>query len=446
MKRVFLCLVLLLTLSLNVTAQSCDWNELIGKKLVLYRYGRMMDGVFTDYKFTDPVGQKPMEQLTVIDDSHFEWMYTLSGDFKQDCKVDGKMLTFEPPFFHNRFLNYVKRIGNVVITDGHDGITRTFYIEEPPTDEAMPLSCNSKKGFCDGKLDDLIPKFYDFTYNTTTPMGRHFVCSLPSDDGIKELLESKEDAFAGWVANLKTVDVTLYPNGEPIMTDVGQKHTMMDYNGAAALAEMAYLYPEFIKSIIHQESPEIFCVDMFDPMGKPIKVRVTNRFMLNREGGHVFNVGKDGEPNWVAILEKAVMKWISAYQHLTGLAFCNSEWIVPMFTGDGRSFCIRPGQLSLKDLARVVNTCLDYGLIVEGIEWIKKENSEEVAGKLYGNSVLPPQKAGALFSMRNNAVSDDVADLRNIMPDEEKDPPLIGLRINSPGVAAKFFKKADSRK
>ena len=34
------------------------------------------------------------------------------------------------------------------------------------------------------------------------------------------------------------------------------------------------------------------------------------------------------------------------YQHVSNIEGCNSEWVAPMFTGDGRSFCVKPGRLS----------------------------------------------------------------------------------------------------
>ena len=82
------------------------------------------------------------------------------------------------------------------------------------------------------------------------------------------------------------------------MADVNQR-TFSDCNFLSVMADMAFQYPEFIKSIIHQESPDSFRVDMFDPMGKPIVVRVSNRFLFANDGSPVLAVGKDSMPNWI---------------------------------------------------------------------------------------------------------------------------------------------------
>ena len=73
MKQMFLLLLYLLMLPFQVASQTCEWSELIGKDLVLYRYGRMKDGIFTDYRFTNPAGAEPVETLTLTDSTHFEW-------------------------------------------------------------------------------------------------------------------------------------------------------------------------------------------------------------------------------------------------------------------------------------------------------------------------------------------------------------------------------------
>ncbi|MBP5340126.1 MAG: hypothetical protein J6Z14_12645 [Prevotella sp.] len=44
MKRIATIVVLICAMTFQVSAQTCDGNELIGKKLVLSRQGHMMDG------------------------------------------------------------------------------------------------------------------------------------------------------------------------------------------------------------------------------------------------------------------------------------------------------------------------------------------------------------------------------------------------------------------
>lgn len=442
MKKFLFFSLILLVLPLHLHAQTCEWSELIGKKLVLYRYGRLMDGIFTDYAFTNPAGAQPVEQLQLTDSTHFEWKYSLSGDFSREIELKGTKIDVYPPFWNNRYISIVSRNDNVIMTEGHDGITRLFFIPDAtPKPESLPISCNSKQGFCDGKLDDLMPNFTDFTYHSSTPMGRHFLYVLKLENEMKYWLESTEEDFTSIHGAVKPFNVTLFPNGDPVLADVNQK-SLNDCNTISVLANLAFKYPEFIKSIIHQESPEAFLVDMYDPMGKPIAVRVSNRFPVSYDDGKpIMCVGKDDQPNWVTILEKAAMKWIKIYQHVAELEGCNSEWVAPMFTGDGRSFCVQPGKLSSKDLARVITTCLEYGMIVNGGFLMADVPLDgQVTRTYHGYTFLPPQKAGALYSLRYSLGTGEANGIMNVMPDNETVPPLINLRIISPGAAAKFFK------
>ena len=379
-----------------------------------------------------------METLTLTDSTHFEWKYSLSGDFKREIELKGSKIDVYPPFWNNRYISIVQRNDNVIMTEGHDGITRVFFIPDPqPTPESLPASYNSEKGFCDGRLDDLMQSFTDFTYHSATPMGRHFLYVLKSEEGMKEWLESTEEGFTLTSGTVKSFDVTLFPNGKPVMADVNHK-SLNDGNTLSVLANLAFRYPEFIQSIIHQESPESFRVDMFDPMGKPIVVRVGNRFPVTFDGEPILSTGKDNRPNWSTIMEKAVMKWIKIYQHVSTIEGCNSEWVAPMFTGDGRSFCVQPGRLSSRDLARVITTCLEYGMIVNGgflQEGVSLDGS--TTRTYHGYSFLPPQKAGSLYSIRDTDGTGENDGIMNVTTNDETVPPLINLRIISPGVAVK---------
>lgn len=443
MKKIILLSLFLLTLPFSVTSQTCEWSELIGKDLVLYRYGRLKDGIFTDYRFTNPAGEQPMETLTLPDSTHFEWKYSLSGDFKREIALKGTKIDVYPPFWNNRYISIVQRKDNVIMTEGHDGITRLFYIPDPqPTPESLPVCYKSKKGFCDGKLDDLMPSFYDFTYHSATPLGRHFLYVF--EEGIEEWLESTEEDFGLIPGTVKSFDVTLFPHGDPVMADVNHK-SYNDCNTLSVLASLAFQYPEFIKSIVHQESPESFRVDMFDPSGNPIVVRVGNRFPVTYEGEPALSVGKDNKPNWSTIMEKAIMKWIKLYQHVSNFEGCNSEWVAPMFTGDGRSFCVQPGKLSGKDLARVITTCLEYGLIVNGGFSQEGVALDGLKTRTYhGYTFLPPQKSGSLYSIRDVNGTGDTDGIMNVTTNDEAVVPLINIRIISPGDALKSLSQSSS--
>ena len=61
----------------------------------------------------------------------------------------------------------------------------------------------------------------------------------------------------------------LYPFGEPVPADINQ-HGIGDCSALAVLAEMAYLFPDFIKSIVSDHGDGTYTVAMYDPQGKPV--------------------------------------------------------------------------------------------------------------------------------------------------------------------------------
>jgi thiol-disulfide isomerase/thioredoxin len=305
----------------------------------------------------------------------------------------------------------------------------------------LPVSVGSKRGFCNGKLDDLLPTITDITYSSQTPMGRHFLFHLQPSDEDKAWLQSTKEVFDGATEEIKAFDINLFPYGKPVLADVHQKG-VDDCNAMSVLADMAFLYPEFIKSIIHKEAADSFRVDMYDPEGNPIVVCVSNRFPV-REGGYpIFCVGEHDNYNWISIMEKAAMKWIKVYNHINVISGCNAEMITPMFTGDGRSFCIQPGRLESKDLSRMVNTCLEHGMMVNG-GFLKSDiplDGHKTIAK-HGHSFLPPQRKGALYAIRNPWGGGANDHIMNVMSDNTVVPPLIDIRVISPGAAAQFFDK-----
>ena len=441
MKKNFLLTIYLLTLSLTLGAQSCNWSELIGKQVVLFRYGLLEDGWFRESRIVSPIEEMPMEQLVLTDSTHFEWKYAISGDFTRECHLEGDVMNVNPPFFENRHLKILSREGNLVITKGEEGLTRAFYVQDSiPAPEFLPVCCNSEKGFCDGKLDAYLRTFTDFTYAVRTPMGRHFLFYLHPDKEEMEWLASTEESFNRSMGIIKALDVKLYPSEKPGAADVCPGR-MEDCNAVSVLADMAFQYPEFIRSIIQQESPESFRVDMFDPMGKPIVVRVSNRFPVQGDGKPFLCVGKDSQPNWITILEKAAMKYIKVYQHINSLEDCTPEMLIPMFTGDGRSFCIRPSLLSEGNLAQAINTCLEYGLMVSGGFRNKMHFDGHAIVSKRGYSFLPPQVPEALYSIYNPWCDDEGKRILNVLSTYQGITPYIDLRIISPGAAAKYFQK-----
>ena len=435
---------LLLAVSFSLSASATDWSELICKTLVLYRFGEFQNSWFSRFIATNPAGARPVEQLVLTDSTHLEWKYAMTGDFKRECTLRDSVLLLKESLHNNNHFRIVECDGEVLLTQGDDGLTRAFFIQNSqPTLSVLPVSCDSKKGFCDGELDDLLPYITDLTYSSRTPMGRHFLYHRNVSDEEKAWLESTKEVFDGAGEDVKVLgfDINLFPHGKPVLADVHQK-AVDDCNAMSVLADMAFLYPDFIKSIIHKEAADSFRVDMFDPEGRPIVVCVSNRFPV-REGGYpIFCVGEDDSYNWISIMEKSAMKWIQVYNHINMISGCNAEMITPMFTGDGRSFCIQPGRLGSKDLARMVNTCLEHGMMVNGgflNSDIPLDGHKTIAK--HGHSFLPPQRKGALYAIRNPWGGGANDHVMNVMSDNTVVPPLIDIRVISPGAAAKFFDK-----
>lgn len=447
MKKTLILVVAFLAFALSAVAERSGWSQLIGKTLVLYRYGMMQGRWFEKSNYPNPAGKAPMEQMVLVDSTHLSWKYSGQGNFEIKCSIQDTVLNLEQPLFGNYQLRIISREDEVVLVGAKD-VTRAFFIHDAnPSLSVLPASCNSEKGFCNGVIDDLIPSITDLTYHSKTPMGRHFLYYKPLGDEQKKWFETAQEEFFNKgpeEETMKSFDINLYPHGKPVLADVNQK-SLNDCNAVSVLANMAFLYPDFIRSIIHQESPDSFRVDMFDPEGNPIVVCVNNKFPVNKNGYPVFCVGKDNQPNWISILEKAAMKWVYAYQHMnwgscTGLNGCNSEMITPLFTGDGRSFSIQPGRLSGEELARIINTCLEHGMMVNGgfLEADIPLDAHKTVSK-HGHTFLPPQRPGALYAIRNPWGHGKDNHIMNVMNTDSIVFPLIDIRIISPGKAAKYF-------
>lgn len=362
-KKIFISLML--AVSFSMTASATDWSELIGKELVLDRWGNVRDGWFSDYHPMNTMGADSVERIILKDAAHVVWNYTQQGDFARECSLQGPVLTFNEPIFGNKEIRILKAEGEVILTLGGDSLTRAFYILNPqPGAEQLPASADSKRGFCNGRLKGLVPHFTDLTYSSRTPMGRHFQLCKQAKPEERLWLESTKEVFDDEGAQIKAYDISLFPNGKPALADI-QQEGMFQMNVLGVLKDMACMYPGFIKSIIHQEAPDSFRVDMFDPDGNPVRVCVSNRFpQIDKQ---IFSTGENGTYNWLSMLEKAIMKWLNVYNNQMPIAFYSAEWITPMLTGDGRSFCIQPGRMASKDLAKVVNTCRQNGMMVNGV-------------------------------------------------------------------------------
>jgi len=306
----------------------------------------------------------------------------------------------------------------------------------------LPISKDRKSGFCDGEVDDLLSKFTDFSDTPETKMGIHFRGLIPATAEQRRWLEDakEEPDLLREDATWEEKKIRLYPYSIPLPADVNQS-ALGDCNVLSLLAEMAYLYPGFIRRLIKQESAQSFRVRMFDPLGKRITVRVSNRCLSNLKGEIIQCKGKKNMPTWSTILEKAIMKWIKVYKPGSSVEGFGAELMTPLFTGDGRSFSIHPGVLTADDLQRLVLSCLRHGVLVNGgflRSDVPLDHHSTVA--MHGHTFMLPQEPSALFAVRNPWGHGEDDHVMNVT-DDGIVPLMIDLRIISPGIALKYFKK-----
>ena len=295
-------------------------------------------------------------------------------------------------------------------------------------------------------IDELMQYASGSSFSALTPMGNHYANRHVTTEGDRLWLAdpSNEPPAPASASHLSLAEfpVTLYPYGAPLPADVNQ-HAIGNCGGVAAMASMAYVYPDFVASLIKDNGDKTYTVSMFDPQGKPVEVTVTNRF-LSGNGSNIDAVsGKNNKATWSTVLEKAIMKYNVIYKVNPDIGGIGSEHVVPLFTGDGNSFAFSPGKLTNKELKRVIQVCLTQGkLIIGGFNrgGLSVDNSETVTAHAY--TLMHSVDRDALFAMRNpwggNPKVDGVADGVLNIPDNSQIPPTIDFRIVDPGIAALY--------
>ena len=287
------------------------------------------------------------------------------------------------------------------------------------------------------------------THSNATPMGNHYANYQAATNTQKEWLADPNNqpdySLAGTGDNYKkwtAKTITLYPlnGGVPAPADVNQ-HAIGDCCMCAVFASLAYIYPDFIKSIIEKVNSTTYMVKMYDPKGNPIDVAVDNKLLCNDGGGCAQVSGKNDKFNWATIMEKALMKWLTCFK--TGqLGGIGTEHVAPPFTGNGDSWAYDWGQLYNSELTMVVDYGLKNGMICVGgfhENGVLAGTLETVTGHAFTLMYTRyPEKYS--FSMRNpwGITSVDgvleIADKRSIMY-------LIDFRLVMPGAAAPYMRK-----
>lgn len=294
---------------------------------------------------------------------------------------------------------------------------------------------------------DVLANGSSFTENASTPMGNHYADKHVTTQADKTWLRTATnepnllESASGYTWRTYTVD--LYPYDTPLPADVNQ-HGIGDCSALAVFAQMAYMFPDFIKSIITDHGNGTYTVKMFDPQGLPVDVTVQSTF-LGDENGIGAASGKKGEATWATVLEKAIMKWNYIYQVNPDISGIGSEHVAPLFTGDGRSFAYYPNSLTADNLQKAVELCLDENMLVIGgftTGGLYVGNSQTVTMHAY--SFFLSEEAEALFAMRNpwgfspgtNGREDGIMNIK----DDGIVPPTIDIRIIYPGIAEDYAK------
>ncbi len=294
-----------------------------------------------------------------------------------------------------------------------------------------------------------------WSYSDETPMGKHYAGLHVTTDADRAWLADPSTDIeipvaAGGVdegsASWSTPTFQLYPAGDPRPADVNQ-HGIGDCCLCAALASMAYIYPDFIKQeVIKAKGNGVYDIAMYDPQGNPVTVSVTTSCLMNN-GSIVAVSGKDNVATWATLLEKAVMKWNVIYQKSPSLGGIGTEIVPPLFTGNGGSIAYGAGQLNAQQLDEVVDIMLENGAIVVG--GFTTSNITITPGPFYtvnghAYTLMWSPDPDALFIMRNPWGSaagspDGKEDGAMDILDDGIIPPLIDLRIVEPGAAAPYM-------
>lgn len=297
-------------------------------------------------------------------------------------------------------------------------------------------------------IDDLMEKASGYTASTVTPMG-----SMYANAARRHTTTDEDRAWLADPANEPDVPATnrnslewtrlgvhLYPTaGAPSPADVNQ-HAIGDCCMLAVFASFAYIYPDFIRSIIADNGDQTYTVAMFDPQAKPVKVTVGTKFLTDRNGTIQAASGKNNVACWSTVLEKAVMKWNMIYKVNTDVNGIGTESIPPLFTGNGSSFAFERGVLDGPELARAVKNSLLSGKFVVGGFWpgdIPFDDTKTVTAHAY--TFMHSSDHSALCAVRNpwggNPDQDGSRDGVANVPDNLDIPPLVDLRIVEPGLA-----------
>ncbi len=321
----------------------------------------------------------------------------------------------------------------------HDGADRYFY---PTKEEAKnaELEVGGPSHTETNNITTIMNYAYGYTKSSQTPMGIHYEGKRSTtDEDIAWLNDANNEpsAVAG-LTNWVTQAVNLYPYGDPSPADVNQ-HAIGDCSACSVFASLAYLYPSFIKSIIKDNGNNTYTVKMFDAQGKPIDVSVTNKILCDNNGQIGQVTGKNNVVTWATILEKAFMKWETCYK-IDNVEGIGTEFLAPLFTGDGESYAFAPNTLHTSELKTFIEYALNQGMITIGgfnVGGIKVGSLETITAHAF--AFMLSNNTNAIFCMRNPwgiTSADGVLEI----PDKRSIVMTIDVRAVKPGAAAPYLR------
>jgi len=296
-------------------------------------------------------------------------------------------------------------------------------------------------------IDDLLKLASGKTASQITPMGTiHESDRKASAQDLEWLKDATAQPQTFDNLNWKTFDVTgtIYPFGDPLPADINQ-HSVGDCCALAVMADLAYTYPKYIKSILKEKEGNTYAVTLFDPQGKPVEVCVDNFFVADGDKLGACS-GKTNNVTWATIIEKALIKWLQVYKGTSSINGIATEYVAAILTGSGDTYSFAPGVLSAKDLKRaVVSLIMQRQLVIGGFQ----QGDKPIDGKYKSvnfhayNFLLPPgdkylfvmRNPWGLLPLINGGYSDGKEDGLLQIEDDGVIPPIIDLRICNPGAA-----------
>ena len=329
----------------------------------------------------------------------------------------------------------------LVLREGSD-VYRYFYTSQSEADKAL-LEKDPPKHTETSDINTILRYANDQTRSSKTPMGVHYENKHVTTDADRVWLlnpENEPDKVAD-LTTWKKKTVRLYPFGDPKPADVNQ-HAIGDCCCMAVFASLAYLCPDFIKSILTDNGDDTYTVKMYDPQGNQIDVCVSSKVLCGSDGNIGQCTGKNNAITWATIMEKAMMKYVTLYKN-TGVEGIPTEVAAPMFTGDGVSYAFSPNSLYTSELKTFIEWSLAQGNITVGgfnVGDLPCGKLKTVTAHAF-TFMLTDDEETSPFVMRNPWGSYDV-DGKLQIPYERTTVQTIDARIVEPG-AAKDYMRTD---